>query len=240
MATPAFLTAIAAIIAALAWPIVLLTVLLAYRKPISSAVTKIPSILDRIQTVKIGALEAELEKVASLPHLESSKGEVTPEQIRTAAKIESQATDFGSQQLIKQLDRICLEYDTIRNTMPSGYARTSAMTQILIKMRALAPSTSKLINVYKGSGSPGSRLAAVAMMQMEPQLGDLNWLEERFVIENPFIFYHAALALRNMTIHADSERRKEISLIAKSAKSAVERFEYGVPDPDTIEVLSSI
>jgi hypothetical protein len=238
---PALLTAIAAIIAAVAWPFALLVVLLVYRKPIGIAAIKIPMILDRVHSLKIGALEAELDKVASVSAASSGKGNVTPDQARVAARIESQASDLGPQELLKQLDRLSLEYDTMRNSMPSGYERTAAMTSVLIKMRALAPSTSFRIDAYKGSGSPGSRLAAIAMMQMEPNLGDLEWLEGRFRAENPFIFYHAALALRNMATHADGEElRSKISAVAKSAKFVVENFEYGVPDPDTIEALSSI
>lgn len=240
MDIPALITAIAAVLAATAWPLMILAVLLAYRKPISSAAEKLPGIFDRVQSLRIGALEADLDRVAAVPGEASSKGDVTPEQVKAAVKIESQASEFGLQELLRQLDRLCLEYDTIRNTMSSGYKRTSAMTNILIKMRTLAPSTSSKIDSYRSSGSPGSRLAAIAMMQMEPHLGDLNWLADRFVMESPFIFYHAALALKNMSLHADTHRRHEITVAARAAKTVIEAFEYGVPDPDTIEVLSSI
>lgn len=239
MDIPALITAVAAICAATAWPLIVLILLLAYRKPLSTAAAKIPSIFDRIQIVKIGALEAELDRVASVS-IGDSKGAVTSEQVEAAVKIESQVSDLGLPELLRQLDRLCLQYDTIRNTMPSGYQRTSAMTNVLIKMRALAPSTSSKIEAYKSSGSPGSRLAAIAMMQMEPHIGDVNWLAQRFSLENPFVFYHAALALKNMTIHADANMRREISVAAKAARTVVESFEYGVPDPDTIEALSSI
>jgi len=240
MDIPALLTAIAAIMAAVAWPSALLVVLLIYRKPIGNAAAKIPMVLDRVNSLKIGALEAELERVASVPHLSPVKGDVTFDQARTAAKIESQVSDLGLKELLKQLDRLCLEYDTVRNSMHPGYERTSAMTSVLIRMRALAPSTSFRVDTYKDSGSPGNRLAAIAMMQMEPNLGDLEWLEGRFRIEQPFVFYQAALALRNMATRANSVARDKISTVAKSARAVLEDFKYGVPDADTIEVLSSI
>ena len=77
-------------------------------------------------------------------------------------------------------------------------------------------------------------------MQMEPHLGDLNWLSKRFDLESPFIFYHAALAMRNMAIGADQEKRARISEVAAKAKATIEAFEYGTPDPETIEVLSTL
>jgi hypothetical protein len=240
MNIPALLTAIAALLSAIAWPVALLIVLLVYRKSVGSAVAKLPAMFDRVQSLKLGALEAELERVALVSDDSAPKGAVTSEQVRVAAKIESQAADLGTQALFRQLDRLCIEYDTIRDTMPSGYARTSAMTHVLIKMRTLAPSTSSMIDAYKWSGSPGSRLAAIAMMQMNPELADLAWLEERFKVESPFVFYHAALAMKNMTIQADPKTKERIIEAAWRARLVVEGFGSGVPDPDTIEVLSSI
>ncbi len=240
MRIPELLTAIAAILAALAWPLVILAIFLVYRKIIGDVLSKIPTMFDRVKNLKVGALEAELEKVALSSTVDSSNRGVTSEQIHIAAKIESQVSEFGFEELLKQMDRLCLEYDSIRRTMPSGYERTSAMTDILIKMRALSPAVSSKIMAYKISGSPGSRLAAIAMMQMDPSLGDIKWLEERFHSENPFIFYHAALALKNMTIYADQDVRRDVADVAVRVRSVIEGFEYGVPDPDTIEVLSSI
>jgi hypothetical protein len=236
---PAILTAIAAILSAVAWPLVFLTVLLAYRRPLSEAVRKIPSVIDRIQSVKIGALEAELEKIGSLPENRGS-GEITSEQISVAAKIESRIDDYGQIELLKQLDKLCLEYDSIRHSMPPGSLRTSAMTNVIVRMRALAPATSTKIEVYKGSGSPGSRLAAIAMMQMTPQLGDLKWLSDRFRLESPFIFYHASLALRNMANNADEIKKSEIKSVAQDALSILKNYNQGTPDKNTIAVLASI
>src|SRR5262249_33735685 len=141
----------------------------------------------------------ELDRVANAePQNASEKsGNITPLQIEAAARIAVQAQDINTDALLRELDRLCLEYDAIRRTQPSGSNRTRAMTRVIVQMRTLAPSLENFIDAYKGSGSPGSRLAAVAMMQMVPRAADINWLKERFSSEQPFVFYHAALALQN-------------------------------------------
>ena len=211
-----------------------------YRKPISDAISKVPHMFDRVQAIRIGSLEADLESIAITGNYDNKKGDITFEQIQAAAKIEVQSKDYGSRELLRQLDRLCLQYDTIREAMPSSDDRTRSMTKIVTKMRALAPATAEMIETYKRSGSPGSRLAAIAMMQMEPSHADLNWLKERFWVETPFVFYHAALALRNSTIGANQIKKEEIGQIARAAMEKVQQFEHGTPDSETLEVLSTI
>lgn len=58
------ITAIAALISALIWPLALLLLFIIFRHEIRAASAKIPKIVDRVQKIKFGGLEAELEKVA--------------------------------------------------------------------------------------------------------------------------------------------------------------------------------
>lgn len=114
------------------------------------------------------------------------------------------------------------------------------MTRVLVKMRSLAPSLVDSIDTYKSSGSPGSRLAAIAMMQMVPGVADLDWLKNRFSSEQPFVFYHAALALQNVANISDStEKKKRLREVAQDALSTVKNFS-GVPDQETIRVLDML
>jgi hypothetical protein len=234
------ITAIAAILAALAWPAVLLTALLVFRKPLAAAFDRVPAAIDRMQKVKLGILEAELEQVAERTANAVSKGGViSVEEVRTAARIETQAEELGHQALLRRLDRLCLEYDSLRQTLPSGFERTRAMTRVLVQMRTLAPSISSYVEIYKSSGSPGSHLAAVAMMQMEPVRADIDWLLERFRRDTPFIFYHAALALKNLMNHSDEAARNRVRTAAAAAVEVVRSFQ-GEPDAETLEILCSI
>jgi hypothetical protein len=83
-------------------------------------------------------------------------------------------------------------------------------------------------------------LAAIAMMQMVPQIADLDWLQERFSSELPFVFYHAALALQNVANICDTrEKKAKIREVAQRALKTVEGF-AGVPDRGTIEVLEML
>ncbi len=111
------------------------------------------------------------------------------------------------------------------------------MTRVVVKMRALAPSLVEYMDAYKGSASAGSRLAAVTMMQMTPRVADIDWLRERFFSEQPFVFYHAALALENAASVCDTPEKKErLRETAQRALAKVKNFK-GPSDKGTLEIL---
>ncbi len=167
-------------------------------------------------------------------------GKVTPRQIEAAARIAIETRDVSSQELLSELDRLCLEYDSLRRTLPSAENRTRAMTRIVVKMRSLAPSVIDYLDAYKSSRSPGSRLAAIAMMQMVPRVADIDWLKDRFSFDQPFIFYQAALAFHNVAdSHNTREGKDRVRKFAQQALAKVKSFP-GVPDPSTIEVLDNL
>lgn len=151
-----------------------------------------------------------------------------------------QTQGVSTQALLGELDRLCLEYDSLRRTLPSSEERTRAMTRVLVKMRALAPSLVDHIDAYKSSGSAGSRLAAIAMMQMVPRVADLDWLKARFSSDQPFLFYHAALALQNVAdFLRHPEEKARLMETARQALEVVKSFK-GTPDPQTIQVLKAL
>lgn len=112
------------------------------------------------------------------------------------------------------------------------------MTQILVRMRMLGPSMSKYMTTYMTSGSAGSRLAAVAMMQIQPEKADIDWLVRRFKEEAPFVFYHAALALQNVANNVP-HLRAEVKRAANDALDIVNKFN-GTPDAETMFVLKAL
>jgi len=233
------LTGIAAVVGAVAWPLVFLVVILNFRGELRTALGKVPVLLERLKKASLPGIALELDRVADAEagNEASKDGTITPRQVEAAARIEIQTRETGAHAaLLSELDRLCLEYDSLRRTLPSGDTRTRAMTRVLVKMRSLAPSLLDYLDIYKGSGSPGSRLAAIAMMQMEPHTADLDWLKNRFSSEHPFIFYHAALALQNFANIADGAAKRRLRKVTQDALAAVRGF-AGAPDQSTIEVL---
>lgn len=78
------------------------------------------------------------------------------------------------------------------------------------------------------------------MMQMNPNACDLQWLSERFERDQPFIFYHAALAMQNLANGALSNDEWNRLLGAAQLSLNTVRAFAGVPDSETIEVLEQI
>lgn len=234
------LTAIAAVLGAVAWPLALFLTALLFRDVLRSAINRIPSMLDRVTKASIAGVKVELDRVADAER-EDMAGTVTPNQKDAAARIAIEKNDLGPQPLLRELDRLCLEFDALRRNLPSGYIRTRAMTRVVVQMRSLAPSLIEFIDTYKGSSSAGSRLAAIAMMQMVPISADVHWLESRFSSDPPFLFYHAALALQSAMDSTDASERQlqEIREAARRALEIVKSFN-GVPDHSTIEVLEML
>ena len=234
------ITAVAALLGAVAWPAAVATLLIIFRQEIRNALAKIPSVMDRMRALKLGAITTELDRVANEAVAKpSNAGTVSMAEVQTAALISRDSAAIGELALAAQLDILCVEYDTIRRVMPPGDRRTSAMTRVFVQMRSLGPSISNRIEAYANAGSPGSRLAAVAMMQMEPNKADLPWLVERFRIEHPFIFYHAALALQNVANDGDVERLAATKAAAADALAILKTFD-GTSDASSIHVLEAL
>jgi hypothetical protein len=236
------LTSIAALVGGLVWPATLLGVIFVFRRELSSVFDMIPIMLDRVKKASMVGVALELERVANAEAESGSgkSGNVTPRQIEAAERITFQTQDINSEALLRAMDRLCLEYDSIRRTLPPGSDRTRAMTRVIVKMRSLAPALANFVDIYKGSGSAGSRLAAIAMMQMEPRIADLNWLRERFSSDQPFAFYHAALALQNVAsiLHTPEDKRR-LRDVAQQALLVIKSFS-GPPDANTVEVLEGL
>jgi hypothetical protein len=99
-------------------------------------------------------------------------------------------------QIRAQLAALAHDYESLRATLPAGPDRTRKMEKIMSQMRTLAPMMDPgLRRELQNSPSPGQRLAAIACIQVHPDIGSLRWLAERVGSEKPFVGYHAALAL---------------------------------------------
>ncbi|MFD7654805.1 hypothetical protein ACFV4N_12590 [Actinosynnema sp. NPDC059797] len=94
-----------------------------------------------------------------------------------------------------QVTELAAEYDRLRETTAAGATRTRRLEVVASSMRTLAGSTSPLLPELVASGSAGARLAAVCALQVLPDLRHLDWLARRFDGGQPFIAYHAGMAL---------------------------------------------
>ncbi|MDA9433228.1 hypothetical protein [Bradyrhizobium sp. CCBAU 51627] len=235
------LKAIAAFIGAFAWPVTILAIVSFFRSELKATLGTLPLLLDRVRKATISGVALELDRIADAETDKDKGNKITPGQIEAATRISVQAKGIGQDDLAHELDRLCLEYDSLRLALPSGVERTRAMTRVVVKMRSLAPSAKGFIDVYKGSGSPGSRLAAIAMMQMVPSVADLDWLAARFEVEQqPFLLYHASLALQNAANVSNTiEQKAHLRQVAEKALAQVKDFR-GAPDQGTIEVLEML
>jgi hypothetical protein len=236
------LTSVAALVGAIAWPATLFFIVYIFRVELRLALNKMPILLERLRKASLPGLSLELDRVADaeVESGASKTGNITPRQIEAATRISVQTREVDPQTVLNELDRLCLEYDSLRRSLPSGAERTRAMARVIVKMRSLAPSLVGYLDAYKGSGSAGSRLAAIAMMQMVPQSADLDWLKKRFSTEHPFVFYHAALALQNVAnISHTPEKKKNLREVAQQALATVKAFP-GPPDRGTVEILEML
>ena len=235
------ITSIGVLLGAILWPLVAISTLFVFRNEIKALLVKAPLLLDRVKALKLAGVTAELGEVAKevAGQVEPGSGQITERQIQAAATIDVQSRDLSKEALRRQLDQLAAEHDTVRRTMPSGHRRTQMLTRILVQMRALGPALSGFIDSFKASSSPGGRLAAVAMMQMDPDNADLGWLVDRFSMDNPFIFYHASLALQNVANGQSGEKFASVKKAAETALWTVKSFN-GTPDQSTIEVLEAL
>jgi hypothetical protein len=94
-----------------------------------------------------------------------------------------------------QLRGLATEYARIREAMPSGDARTRQMEIIVSKMRTFALGATPLLPSLTNSPLPEERLTAIAVMQVTPQADYIEWLGDRTLERQPFVAYHAAVAL---------------------------------------------
>lgn len=183
--------------------------------------------------------ELNLHAAAMIDVAEKRPGEISTEQIRSAARVEVQARTLDNSTLRDQLQQLCIEYEAVRKMLRAGRERTRAMTEVLLKMRTLGPAVVGFLPELKASDSPGKRLSAVAIMQIDPDKADIGWLLDRFTEDKPFIFYHAAVALQKVAGQGGEKRAAQARDAAEKALRTLEGFD-GRKDSNSIAVLNDI
>lgn len=121
--------------------------------------------------------------------------EPTEMQLAAAAEVEKLVSPEDISIVKQKLISLAREYERIRATMLPGDERTHKMEIVVAQMRTLALAGYALLPNFINSDSPGERLIAVVMLQVKPNIDNVQWLAERFGKEKPFISYHAGVAL---------------------------------------------
>ena len=157
---------------------------------------------------------------------------------------QQESLDAPAHQAVTDISRakflaLAKEYEVTRDSMPSGWERTRQMAAVFAKMKAAAPDAQALLDEFTGSPSPGTRLGAIAILQMFPRKPYADWLAGRLdnpVVEAPFVGYQAAVAL------AEAVRalpREDCMNLRASFQKAIELASKLPKDSDRLTVLQS-
>ena len=233
--TPEYLQAIAALLSAVAWPLVIVVFILTQRRPLIG-------LLDKLEEITFpggfGAkLRREVDKSAEAALSSDPRAGKAPteEQLEAAERVEQVARRSDISVVWAEVRQLAREYERIRATMPSGDSRTRRMEVVVTKMRTLALAAYPLLRDLDSSESPGERLAAVAILQVRPNPDYLDWLAERVAEEKPFIGYHAAVALLVAARTLESSHHAELQAAVQKARKSVG---WRLKDTDRDRVLS--
>lgn len=210
--------AVAKLIDALAWPTVVLALILSQRKPIAA-------LLDNLESFTLpgglaAKIRARVDREAALilqADPSAAKG-ITDLQLRASERIQKIAANVDLATIRAQISEMAREYERTRASLASGDERTRRMELTTTKMRTLGLVAAPLLPELTRSSSPGERLAAVATLQVQPAADYLDWLAGRLGIEKPFIGYHAAVALAAAARSLDTTNSKKIEDSVAMAK----------------------
>ncbi len=245
---PGVLTGVAAILGAIAWPVLVGVVLYCFREPARELFTAIVAIAASSGKVRIWQIEFDRSVQAQLDESESSAREqqtsyTIPEQqlgatipareVQAANRVRSLLDKAPADSIRAEvLDSIhnrmlgfAQEYESTRASMPSSPERTKAMNAVAAKMRTLALAADPFLPEFHADpSSPGKRLAAVCILQLAPEMQYVPWLVERMGVEHPFIFFHASVALLRTVRGFGAQHQQELREAIEKALATVNGF----------------
>lgn len=250
----AFSKLIVALLPAFAWPVLVGLALWWFRFPVRNILEAIAHWIPNAKGFEFGpvkfigaALEQVAEEVKADP---KARDKVTPEERQMAKFVAAAASNAPDEWVAARvnMDKLAREYDALRAQMsaaggpqrPSSPQEIVQMNKIVAQMRALGVACKTFWDEYAASDKAGDRLAAVVVAQMAPDPRYLEWLSERFRVDKPFIFYHAALAIQDIADQCWTEAHEKIVWAAKHGLEAVQSYKGGPPDQKTMDLLNSI
>ncbi|MCG2787219.1 MAG: hypothetical protein L6461_19200 [Anaerolineae bacterium] len=119
------------------------------------------------------------------------------------------AKGLSSADAMSRIDELCLYYDRVRETMPSGHKRSQVMKSIEATIWSLLPNVENFpVRQRLNSTKGGERLSAYKYLELQPNMECLDLLLARAigVLEVPFSQYAALLALRRTVIKLEIDR----------------------------------
>jgi len=253
-ATPTLLSSIAAILQAVAWPLVALVFFVLYRRRISSLLDIFGEKLSEATRFKAWQLELDsttedikqvVEKASNTADPDHTLGIVSRSQIAAAEEVRdrihnSPIPDARALPAVReQLYALIQEYDDARRNLQPGFVRTKKMTGIVAGMRALSLAALSLLAQLTGEKSTGARLAAICMLQISPDPDYFDWLIERLKHEDQaFVLCQAAVAILELV---QSGKLKDKVKANKAISEAIQHISgyNGHPDQNTLEILQS-
>jgi hypothetical protein len=249
------LTSIAAILQAVAWPLVGALFFLTFRTRIGMILDILGQKLATATKVKAWQLELEttseeikeaVKKASDAANPAQTMGSIPRSQIQAAEEISqkirnSPLPDTRALPAVReQLYSLIREYDRARRDLPSGFVRTKKMTAIVAGMRALSLVAVPLLSELISETTSGGRLAAICILQMSPDPDYFDWLIERLNNEKQaFVLFQAAVAVLELAqdkkFHDPTAARDAIS----RASLHISSFTDGEPDRSTLEILQT-
>jgi hypothetical protein len=231
--------AIADLIAAVAWPLVLLFLILTQRKRIGEFLATFTAKFQASTRIKIWDI-VDLDLSQTAQHAEQRTDvprEVPAEQRQAATRVSGLVSEAELPNVEARLAAIAREYEATRAGMPPGTARTRAFNVTMSKMRVLALAAKPLLRKFSSNTeSVGLRLAAIAILQMSPDMEYVSWLAQRMNTEQPFVFYQASNALLSAVRAFGSTHAGPLRAAIQQALETVNSF-HGTPDVNTVETL---
>jgi hypothetical protein len=138
----------------------------------------------------------------------------------TAQKASEVASGMDPSQIRSKVLELAEEYNFTRSALPYSPDRTRRLDTIVAKMKVVQKSAYWMLSELVNGDTPGERLAAIVFLILRPDAQYISWLVDRFSIEQPFLLYYAAHALRAA---ADTFGNTHRAILQKAIDDAIER-----------------
>jgi len=262
-----WLTSVATVFNAIAWPAVATWLLISHRVGIANILEAVghklsttgefevkagPFALKAGEDVLKKAVDDARSQISDIPSTKNDPvqqraeavkqlEEARKDAVRVEERLEAtQVSESGAKYAVRRvIFGLAEEYDNLRSEMRSGPERTRKMNEIAAGMRTLAFEGLSLRTELTRSDSVGKRLAAICMLQVEPRPRYFRWLIERLKTETQaFVLYQASIALLEHVRKGLYINPDEARSAIRGTISVVSNFPGGKPDQNTIDVLN--
>jgi hypothetical protein len=217
---PQYIDAVANLLGVIIWPLLVLVLLVTQREALAG-------LFRRFEELKIGNVAVKLrkeltERAQAAFSADPNAGKApTDNQVEAAVEIEQLARNVDLSVVRRQALELAREYENTRAVLPAGDERTHKMEVIITKMRLLGLAAVPLLPELTSSASLGPRLAAIAILQVQPSSDYLHWLARRLA-EDPGSFhgYHAAVALLSAARALGASQREALQNAINTARTS--------------------